>query len=151
MRSSSRGLEPVSLVEYRGEMVRPLTDDGAERLNQEAFGEFAGRAEDGPVVMLNLLRFKPDGGAQRYAEYAAAVAPLLARVGGEVVMAGEAAAALIGDDSWDLVALARYPTRQAFLDMVSSPEYREIANLRTESLLASELHPMDPVDVPGGA
>ena len=32
--------------------------------------------------MLNLLDFKPGGGAERYAEYAAAVAPLLEKVGG---------------------------------------------------------------------
>jgi uncharacterized protein (DUF1330 family) len=125
-----------------------VTDDGAERLNRDAFGGFAKRASDGPVVMLNLLRFKPDGGAERYAEYGAAVAPILAKVGGEIVFAGQATPALIGEGEWDLVALARYPSRQAFLDMVSSPEYQEIAHLRTEALVASELHPMDPAEVP---
>lgn len=123
-------------------------DRGAERLNTEALKLFAGRASEGPVVMLNLLRFRPDGGRERYEEYGAAVAPLLQGVGGDVVFAGAPAAAMIGDASWDLVALARYPTRQAFLDMISSPAYQEIAHLRTESLLASELHPMDPVDAP---
>jgi uncharacterized protein (DUF1330 family) len=129
-------------------MESAVPGEDVERLNEAALGEFAERASDGPVVMLNLLRFRPEGGAERYAEYGAAVAPLLERVGGEVLFAGQPAAALIGDDSWDLVALARYPTRQAFLDMVSSPEYREIGHLRTESLIASELHPMDPVDAP---
>ena len=37
-----------------------------ERLNQEGFAAFAARAGEGsPVVMLNLLRFKPDGGQER--------------------------------------------------------------------------------------
>ena len=49
-------------------MEGQLTPEGAERLNQEAFGEFAKRSSDGPVVMLNLLRFKPDGGAEKDAE-----------------------------------------------------------------------------------
>jgi uncharacterized protein (DUF1330 family) len=129
-------------------MERPVTDDGAERLNQEAFGAFAKRASDGPVVMLNLLRFHPDGGAERYAEYGEAVRPLFEGVGGELVFAGRPAPPLLGDDSWDLVILAQYPTRQAFLDMVSSPEYAKIAHLRTESLVASELHPMDPAEEP---
>jgi uncharacterized protein (DUF1330 family) len=129
-------------------MARATSDDGAEQLNGDAFASFAERAADGPVVMLNLLRFRPDGGAERYAEYGEAVAPLLERVGAEIFLAGEAASALIGAESWDLVALARYPTRQAFLDMVSSPEYQEIAHLRTESLVASELHPIDPVELP---
>jgi hypothetical protein len=49
-------------------------------LNEEGFAAFAGRAdEDAPAVMLNLLRFKPDGGRERYEEYGAAVAPLLER------------------------------------------------------------------------
>jgi hypothetical protein len=51
-----------------------------ELLNEEGFAAFAGRAdEDAPAVMLNLLRFKPDGGRERYEEYGAAVAPLLER------------------------------------------------------------------------
>ena len=34
-------------------------------------------AIDGPVTMLNLLRFNPDGGAEAYARYGAAAAPFL--------------------------------------------------------------------------
>lgn len=106
-----------------------------------AFNEAAG--EERPVTMLNLLRFQPDGGRERYAEYGAAVAPLLDGVGGRVVFVGESAPPLLGGDSWDLVALVEYPTRQAFLEMVGSSEYQVIAHLRTEALAAGELHPMD--------
>ncbi len=106
-----------------------------ERLNQEGFARFAERAGDGTsVVMLNLLAFKPDGGKERYVEYGAAVAPLLEKAGGRIVWAGPPARALLGEDSWDLVALVEYPTRQAFLEMIGSPEYQEIAHLRTEAL-----------------
>jgi len=94
--------------------------------------------------MLNLLAFKPEGGEERYMEYGAAVAPLLEKVGGRIVFAGRPAAVLLGDGSWDLVALVEYPTRQAFLDMISSEEYQAIAHLRTEALSKGELHPMDP-------
>lgn len=106
-----------------------------------AFNEAAG--EEKPVTMLNLLRFKPDGGRERYAEYGAAVAPLLDSIGGRIVFVGESAPPLLGGDSWDLVALVEYPTRQAFLEMVGSSEYQAIAHLRTEALTAGELHPMD--------
>jgi uncharacterized protein (DUF1330 family) len=120
-----------------------------EQLNQEGFAAFAARAGEGaPVVMLNLLRFRPDGGQERYAEYGEAVAPLLERVGGRIVYVGQPAQALIGEDSWDLVALVEYPTRQAFLEMIGSPEYQAIAHLRTEALLRGELHPMDPGEAP---
>lgn len=116
-----------------------------EALNQAGFAAFAGRADDGkPVVMLNLLAFKPDGGRERYMEYGTAVAPLLEQVGGRIVFAGEPATALLGDDSWDMVALVEYPTRQAFLDMIGSEAYQAVGHLRTEALASGELHPMDP-------
>jgi uncharacterized protein (DUF1330 family) len=121
----------------------------AERLNQEGFAAFAARSGDGAsVVMLNLLAFKPDGGAERYAEYGAAVAPIVERLGGRIVFVGAPATALLGDDSWDLVALVEYPSRQAFLDMIASEEYQAVAHLRTEALTRSELHPMDPAAAP---
>ncbi|HEY7256973.1 MAG TPA: DUF1330 domain-containing protein [Solirubrobacterales bacterium] len=119
-----------------------------ERLNDVGFNAFRQRTEEGgPVVMLNLLRFHPEGGRERYADYSAAVAPLLDKVGGRIVFAGEPAAPLLGDDSWDLVALVEYPSRRAFLEMISSPDYIAIGHLRTEALAKGELHPMDPAAV----
>ena len=116
----------------------------AEPLNREGFAAFAARTtEDGPVVMLNLLRFLPDGGRERYGEYGAAVTPMIEALGGRIVYAGLPATALLGDDSWHLVLLVEYPTRQAFLDMLGSDEYKAIAHLRTEALEKGELHPMD--------
>jgi uncharacterized protein (DUF1330 family) len=130
--------------------------EGVDAVNEKALAAFAHRAADGPVgpvYMLNLLEFLPEGGAERYAEYGAAVAPLLERVGGRPVFAGQPAESLIGEGSWDLMVLVEYPTRQAFLDMVSSPEYQEIAHLRSEALMRSELRAMDSLDaseLPGG-
>jgi uncharacterized protein (DUF1330 family) len=117
----------------------------AEPLNKEGFAAFAERAADGtPLVMLNLLAFKPDGGRERYEEYGAAVAPLLEQAGGRIVFLGQPAQALLGEDSWDLVVLVEYPSRQAFLEMVGSAGYQAIGHLRTEALVKGELHPMDP-------
>jgi uncharacterized protein (DUF1330 family) len=114
--------------------------------NAAGLTALAAQAAEGPVTMLNLLLFKPDGGRERYAEYGAAVAPLLEKVGGRIAYAGEAAPPVIGERSWDLVALVEYPTRQAFLDMVGSPAYQAIAHLRSEALERGELHPLDTVD-----
>ena len=127
-------------------MSDPAAGAGGERPNEAGLGALAQRAEDGPVTMLNLLAFDPDGGAERYAEYGRAVEPLLERVGARVLYAGAAGPAVIGSDGWDLVLLVEYPTRQTFLDMVGSPEYMEIAHLRTEALARSQLHPLDRVD-----
>jgi uncharacterized protein (DUF1330 family) len=120
--------------------------DGIDRLNQDDLAEFAKRAADGPVYMLNLLEFLPDGGAASYAQYGEAVAPLFERAGGKAVFAGRPAEHLIGDGSWDLMLLVSYPTRQAFLDMISSSEYQAIAHLRSEALVRSELRAMDSLD-----
>lgn len=117
---------------------------GPEAPNPEGFSVFSARAgDDSAVTMLNLLALRPDGGRERYEEYGAAVAPLLERVGGRIVWIGEASPALLGEESWDLVALVEYPSRQAFLDMVGSDEYQAIAHLRTEALERGELHPVD--------
>jgi uncharacterized protein (DUF1330 family) len=116
-----------------------------ERLNQEGFLAFAERTDETvPVVMLNLLRFQPEGGRERYEEYGAAVAPLLEKAGAKVLFIGNPAAALLGEGAWDLVVLVEYPTRRAFLEMSGSTEYLAIAHLRTEALLEGELHPIDP-------
>jgi uncharacterized protein (DUF1330 family) len=115
-----------------------------ERLNEEGFAELTRRAEEGPVTMLNLLAFKPDGGRPRYLEYGAAVIPLVEKLGGRIVFQGAANPAVLGTDSWDHVVLVEYPTRRAFLDMIQSPEYQAIAHLRTEALTKGELHPIDP-------
>src|SRR5262245_55606216 len=123
-----------------------MPTEGIDLLDQEAFAAFAKRASEGPVFMLNLLEFKPDGGAERYTEYGAAVAPLLEGVGGRPVFAGRPAESLIGEGDWDMMVLVEYPTRQAFLDMASSPEYQKIAHLRTESLERSELRALDSFD-----
>lgn len=115
-----------------------------EQVNAEGMAAFNGRAdEEGPVTMLNLLRFKPDGGRERYAEYGEAVAPLLEGVGGRIVFVAPAEAPLLGHEGWDLVALVEYPNRRAFLEMVGSPAYQAIVHLRSEALSAGELHPMD--------
>jgi uncharacterized protein (DUF1330 family) len=120
--------------------------EGIDRLDEDALAAFAKRAADGPVFMLNLLEFLPDGGAERYAEYGAAVAPILEGVGGRPVFAGRPSESLIGNGSWDMVLVVEYPTRQAFLDMVSSSEYQAIAHLRSEALVRSELRAMDSLD-----
>ena len=104
-------------------------------------------AEDagGPVVMLNLLRFA-DGGRERYAEYARAVAPFLARVGGELVYGGDGATALVAEagQAWDAVLLVRYPSRAAFAAMVADPEYQRITHLRTTALQEAVLQATTP-------
>jgi uncharacterized protein (DUF1330 family) len=61
---------------------------------------------------------------------------------------------VIGEDAdrWDSVVLVEYPSRRAFLDMVSSPEYQAIAGRRTDALTDSRLIACTQlIPPPGGA
>ncbi len=100
---------------------------------------FFGAEEDGPIVMVNLLKYKeraayPDGrdpqlsGREAYARYGAGVQACLAAVGGRQVYAGAVTDLLLGEVEalWDMVALAEYPSRAAMMEMIRSPEYQAI-------------------------
>lgn len=87
------------------------------------------------VVMLNLLRFRPDGRSS-YESYAREIVPHLERVGGSVVYAGDCGTSLVPSDGtgWDAVLMVRYPSRAAFTAMVADEDYQRITHLRTEAL-----------------
>jgi uncharacterized protein (DUF1330 family) len=97
--------------------------------------------DTGPVVMVNLVRFRTrsldgDGsGWDAYARYSRATMKLIKARGGTVLWAGDAEAVAFGDsvkDKWDYVVLVQYPSRAAFLDMVTSKEYAT-ANIHREN------------------
>ena len=102
--------------------------------NQDAFQKLAQSNEAGPVVMINLLKFKTRAegeegtGAEAYGRYADAVGKMLAERGARMIWAGRPEHLLVGDssDEWDAAALVEYPSRQAFVEMVSSAEYQKI-------------------------
>lgn len=116
------------------------------REQAEAFA--AGADDSTPVFMLNLLRFSD---AEAYGRYAAAVAPHLERVGGEMIWAGPCDEALIGpgEREWDVAAIVRYPSRSAFLAMVSDPGYLEISKDRSAGLADSRLIPCAAAEIGG--
>ena len=104
-------------------------------------------AEDpgGPVVMLNLVRFK-EGGRPGYERYSREVAPFLEGVGGSLLYAGDCSTALVAPDAheWDALLVVRYPSRQAFCAMVANPDYQRITHLRTEALSDAVLQATTP-------
>jgi uncharacterized protein (DUF1330 family) len=94
--------------------------------------------------MLNLLKFKPVSGATSYMEYARRVTPILERIGAKVAFAGPVIFTIIGEHSWDSILLVEYPSRKAFLEMITSPEYQAIHHYRDDALERSELHAISP-------
>jgi uncharacterized protein (DUF1330 family) len=117
----------------------------------EQFRAFREHPRQGPFVMVNLLKFSDAGrlpgeaGKASYERYAGLVEPLLGKAGGRLLWLGSVEEVFIGEeaDGFDHVMLVEYPSRQAFLDMVSSAEYLEAnrdreAGLERTILLASE-------------
>lgn len=94
-----------------------------------------------PVCMLNILKFKDqteesDTGEERYAIYSDFVAPLLKKVGGRLLWAGNVTRTVIGDYTTqpDRILLVEYPSKEAFIEMTTSEDYKKIGGNRTISL-----------------
>ena len=105
----------------------------------EQLQAFMALDDAGPVIMLNLLKFKPDGQAA-YLKYAAAVQPILQKLGAKSIFAGRALFCFIGNADWDMVALVQYPSKQSFLEMINSPDYQAIHHYREEGLEGQVLY-----------
>ena len=137
--------------------------------NRDQFLAYAQDERDGEVVMLNLLRFKDradgdpgapgengDGsartGAESYQRYSDVVVGMVEAQGGRVMWTGRPEHVLIGDvtaDHWDLVALVSYPSRQAFVEMVSQPAYQDAHRHREGGLERTVLLGCEALPVPG--
>jgi uncharacterized protein (DUF1330 family) len=110
--------------------------------NREQFEQLAHAPDDGPVVMLNLLKFKAsasDGsgsGAAAYGRYGNAAVAMLEARGAQVLWIGRGEQILIGDpaEDWDQVLLVEYPSRKTFIEMVTTPEYVEAHRHRESGL-----------------
>lgn len=104
--------------------------------------------DDGtPFVMLNLLRFRPDGGEESYDRYLRALSDgIFERHNGEVLHVGKGDVALVAEDgqAWDAVLVVRFPNRTSFSDMIRDPEYQAVAELRTQALTEAVLQPTTP-------
>jgi uncharacterized protein (DUF1330 family) len=84
--------------------------------------------------MVNLLKFKPNGGAAEYAKYGEKIQPILKSIGAELIFSGQAKVSLLGHAEWDAVGLVRYPNKMALVRMSQSPEYQAIHHHRAAGL-----------------
>jgi uncharacterized protein (DUF1330 family) len=93
----------------------------------------AGADRDGPVVMLNLNRYRDRDAYLRYGEVALAV---LARVGGHILWQADCRQTVIGDDSdrYDEAIAVWYPSVAAFTALATDPEILEARKIREDAL-----------------
>lgn len=120
--------------------------------NEAQIKGFFEAGAEGPIYMVNLLKFKDkaeyaDGresdltGAEAYAIYGAGVSEILTRLGGGGMFGANVERLMLGEveELWDTVAIAMYPNREAMMAMMQSPEYQAIHPHR-EAGLAGQLN-----------
>jgi hypothetical protein len=126
---------------------------------QDAGRAFWQRGLAGPVVMLNLLRFRavadysadpelapatPISGAAAFDRYVAHTLPYLKESGGAVLFLGEGGRFLIGpaDELWDRAMLVRQSSVHSFMAFAGHTGYRAGLGHRTAALEDSRLLPL---------
>tara|TARA_R110002072_G_scaffold64_13_gene491 strand:- start:27664 stop:28092 length:429 start_codon:yes stop_codon:yes gene_type:complete len=115
--------------------------------NPDQLAGFFEPGPEGPIYMVNLLKFKTkaeyeDGretnltGREAYDIYGKAVAELLKDFGGGALFAADVERLMLGEveELWDEVAIAMYPSRQAMLNMLQSPIMQNISVHRAAGL-----------------
>lgn len=126
---------------------------------EEAATTFFMRNITGPLVMLNLMRFRdianyednpelapeaPISGREAYQKYKAHTEPFLEASGGEVIFLGDGGKFLIGPQSeqWDMVMLVRQHSAADFMAFAQNEEYLAGLGHRTAALEDSRLLPI---------
>lgn len=103
---------------------------------------------EGPIIMLNLLKFKPDGGAESYDRYSDVAGRLVTEIGGRILYYGRQKMPVIGHEEWDAVLLVQYPSREAFLTMTSDERYQSAVHYRNDALIDSRLYALETIPPP---
>jgi hypothetical protein len=127
--------------------------------SDEAGRAFFARGLSGPVVMLNLLRFRrvadyaaaphlapddPISGEAAYARYIEHTLPFLTATGGELVFLGLGGALLVGPshERWDAAILVRQRSANDFLAFATNPDFLAGLGHRHAALEDSRLLPL---------
>lgn len=123
----------------------------------DQFRAFRDDPYDGPIVQVNLLKFRvkaeyppdapehPDNGgatepgAVAYQRYADAFADAAQEVGGVCLLYGEVERYFIGEGDWDAVYINQFPNRAAFIATLNHENYHDMHRHRDAGLLCQEL------------
>lgn len=111
--------------------------------------QLASRGDDGPLVALNLNRYRrraayppgtPDAdvsGREAYLRYGMVAFQAILSTGGRILWAADAEEVAIGcdHDRYDEVVAVWYPSRAAFLKLDEYPGYREAMELHRRASL----------------
>jgi uncharacterized protein (DUF1330 family) len=104
--------------------------------------------EDGNVLVSEFLRFKKPDGRREYEIFAAAFAPMLQEIGGEVVLSVRAEMPIVSEECWDHFVAFRFPSLNAMEGLYRSDTFQEINVHRIEGLAATLAVPSKPQKMP---
>ncbi|ATS23253.1 DUF1330 domain-containing protein [Xanthomonas phaseoli pv. phaseoli] len=109
----------------------------------DALAAFLDNEDTSAIVMLNLIRFQPDGGRQCYHQYLRLAEPILARFGAQIVFSGDGLPVLTAGQAhpWDAVTLVRYPDRSAFKQMIADAAYQQAFEVGRSAIAQIVLQP----------
>jgi uncharacterized protein (DUF1330 family) len=82
--------------------------------------------EAGNVVVSEFLRFKKPDGRKEYEKFAAGFAPMLKKIGGEVVLSARAEMPCVSEEYWDHFVSLRFPSLAAMQQLYRSDTFQEI-------------------------
>lgn len=110
--------------------------------SQEQLAALKEYPKNTPVVMVNILKFKPltekgnETGKEAYNRYFENVQSFVKHAKATLIWKGVVGTTVIGDsqNQPDMIFLVEYPSVEHFLGMISNPEYQKIANDRTIAL-----------------
>ena len=128
---------------------------------QESGAALFSRNISGPVIMLNLLRFretadysaapdlapeKPISGREAFQKYIEHTLPFLKESGGEILFLGDGGRYFIGppDEQWDFVMLIKQSSLASFLAFASNRDYLAGMGHRSAAVIDSRLLPITP-------
>ena len=102
--------------------------------------------DSGPVVVLNLLKFKSGESLDTYLDYVSRVMKECGDSEIELIYGGELKEQIQGDiGDWDAVLVVRYPSRRHVYEMFRSETYQAINPLAEAALEKRVLWPSEPV------
>ena len=114
-------------------------------MTKDQYQAFMEMKTDGPLQMLNLLKFKDKvessglSGSDHYNNYMKAIIPFFQNANAKVRFMGKPKFTLIGpsEKEWDKVLIVEYAQKEDFVKMITTPGYP--AKMRREALADSRL------------
>ena len=115
--------------------------------NDEQMKGFMEGDIDTPIYMVNLLKFKDKAeyevgretnltGEEAYSIYGLEVQEHLKKVDAELIFSGKVERLMLGEvgELWDVIAIAKYPSRKAMMEMIMDADYQESEKHRAAGL-----------------